>query len=38
VIDALVNSLLAVLFLVVTVAIYRQLAGPTPEREAELFE
>jgi len=38
VIDALVNSLLAVLFLVVTVAIYRQLAGSSPEREAELFE
>ena len=38
VIDALVNALLAVLFLVVTVAIYRQLAGATPERAAELFE
>jgi hypothetical protein len=38
VIDALVNSLLAVVFLVVTVAIYRQLVGASPEREAELFE
>jgi hypothetical protein len=38
VIDALVNSLLAVVFLVVTVTIYRQLAGATPEREAEIFE
>jgi hypothetical protein len=38
VIDALVNALLAVLFLVVTVAIYRQLAGASPERAAELFE
>lgn len=38
VIDALVNSLLAVVFLAVTVAIYRQLAGASPEREAELFE
>ncbi|WP_285713557.1 glycerophosphoryl diester phosphodiesterase membrane domain-containing protein [Erythrobacter oryzae] len=38
VIDALINALLTVLFLVVTVAIYRQLAGPSPEREAALFE
>ncbi|MFM7377946.1 MAG: glycerophosphoryl diester phosphodiesterase membrane domain-containing protein [Erythrobacter sp.] len=38
VIDALTNALLAVLFLVVTVAIHRQLAGPSPEREAALFE
>jgi membrane-anchored glycerophosphoryl diester phosphodiesterase (GDPDase) len=38
VVNALVNSLLAVVFLVVTVAIYRQLAGATPEREAEVFD
>lgn len=38
VIDSLVSTLLAVVFLVVTVAIYRQLAGASPEREAELFE
>jgi hypothetical protein len=38
VVDALVNTVIAVVFLVVTVAIYRQLAGASPEREAELFE
>ena len=38
VVNALVNTLLTVIFLVVTVAIYRQLAGASPEREAELFE
>jgi hypothetical protein len=38
VVDATVNALLAVVFLVVTVAIFRQLAGATPEREAEIFD
>lgn len=38
VVNALVNTLLTVIFLVVTVSIYRQLAGASPEREAELFE
>lgn len=38
VVDALVNTMFAVVFLVVTVAIYRQLVGATPERQAELFE
>lgn len=37
VLNALVNSFLTVVFLVVTVAIYRQLAGHSPEREAEIF-
>jgi hypothetical protein len=38
IVNALVNALLTVVFLVVTVAIYRQLAGASPERAAELFE
>lgn len=36
--SALVNALLTVVFLVVTVSIYRQLVGAQPERTAELFE
>lgn len=38
VVSALVNAILTVVFLVVTVAIYRQLVGVTPERTAEIFE
>lgn len=38
VVSALVNAILTVVFLVVTVAIYRQLVGATPERTAEIFE
>lgn len=38
IVNALVNTLLTVVFLVVTVAIYRQLAGASSERAAELFE
>lgn len=37
-VNALINALLTVVFLVVTVAIYRQLVGATPERTAEIFE
>ena len=36
--SALVNTLLTVVFLVVTVSIYRQLAGAQPERTAQVFE
>lgn len=38
VVSALVNTLLTVIFLVVTVAIFRQLAGAAPAGVAELFE
>ncbi|QDH35936.1 glycerophosphoryl diester phosphodiesterase membrane domain-containing protein [Porphyrobacter sp. YT40] len=38
VIDALVSALTAVIFLTVTVTIHRQLAGPSPERVADVFE
>lgn len=38
VLNALVSSILTVVFLVVTVAIYRQLSGHSPERQAEIFE
>lgn len=38
IVNALVNTLLTVVFLVVTVSIYRQLAGASPERAAALFD
>lgn len=38
VVDAAVSSLMAVIFLTVTVTIYRQLAAATPERVADIFE
>lgn len=38
VIDALVSALMAVIFLTVTVTIYRQLVGASPERVADVFE
>jgi hypothetical protein len=38
VVNAAVNTLLAVIFLVVTVAIHRQLSGPTAEGLKETFE
>ena len=37
-VSALVNAVLTVVFLVVTVAIYRQMVGATPERTAEIFD
>jgi hypothetical protein len=37
-VNALVNSVVAVIFLVVIAAIHRQLAGASPERLAETFE
>jgi hypothetical protein len=36
--SALVNALVTVILLVVTVAIHRQLAGPSAEGLAETFE
>jgi len=38
VVDAATNALFTTVFLAVTVAIYRQLAGAAPEREAEVFD
>jgi energy-converting hydrogenase Eha subunit C len=37
-VSALVDAVVTVIFLVVTVAIHRQLAGQTPEAVAETFE
>lgn len=37
VINALINALLTTIFVVVTVAIYRQLSGDGPEQAAEIF-